>query len=61
MFYVLSDLHGRYDFYVKILKKVKFGKMDTLYVFGDLVDRGFEGLKNHRQQTKIQKETGGRK
>ena len=45
MTYVLSDLHGRYDLYVKMLEKIKFGKEDTLYILGDFVDRGDEGLK----------------
>ena len=45
MTYVLSDLHGRYDLYIKMLDKIKFGKEDTLYILGDCVDRGDEGLK----------------
>ena len=45
MNYVLSDLHGRYDLYIKMLDKIKFGKEDTLYILGDCVDRGDEGLK----------------
>jgi serine/threonine protein phosphatase 1 len=45
MTYVLSDLHGRYDLYIKMLEKIKFGKEDTLYILGDFVDRGDEGLK----------------
>ena len=45
MTYVLSDLHGRYDLYIKMLDKIKFRKEDTLYILGDCVDRGDEGLK----------------
>ena len=45
MTYVLSDLHGRYDLYVKMLEKIKFSKEDTLYILGDFVDRGTDGLK----------------
>lgn len=45
MTYVMSDLHGRYDFYIKMLEKIKFVKEDTLYILGDCVDRGDEGLK----------------
>lgn len=45
MTYVLSDLHGRYDLYIKILEKIEFSENDTLYILGDCVDRGDEGLK----------------
>ena len=45
MTYVLSDLHGRYDLYMAMLKKINFGDGDTLYILGDCVDRGDEGLK----------------
>ena len=45
MNYVLSDLHGRYELYIKMLDKIKFSKEDTLYILGDCVDRGEEGLK----------------
>ncbi len=45
MIYAMSDLHGRYDLYVKMLDKIKFSEKDTLYILGDFVDRGDEGLK----------------
>lgn len=45
MTYVLSDLHGRYDLYIKMLEKINFSEGDTLYILGDFVDRGDEGLK----------------
>ena len=45
MTYVISDLHGRYDLYSKMLKKINFSPNDTLYILGDFVDRGDEGLK----------------
>ena len=45
MTFVISDLHGSYDFYINMLEKIKFGKEDTLYILGDCVDRGDEGLK----------------
>ena len=45
MTYAISDLHGRYDLYLKMLDKIGFSKRDTLYVLGDCVDRGDEGLK----------------
>lgn len=45
MVYVMSDLHGCYDAYVKILKKISFSKEDILYILGDVVDRGPNGMK----------------
>jgi len=45
MTYCVSDLHGRYDLYMKLLKRLKLSEEDRLYILGDLVDRGPEGLK----------------
>lgn len=41
----MSDLHGCYDKYIKMLKKIKFNDNDTLYILGDIVDRGPDGIK----------------
>lgn len=40
MRYVISDVHGNYDLLVKLLKKVNFSKKDTLFVLGDVIDKG---------------------
>lgn len=40
MKYVVSDIHGNYELLVKLLKKIKFSKNDTLYVLGDVIDKG---------------------
>ena len=45
MIYVMSDLHGCYDKYKQMLKKIKFNSEDTLYILGDAVDRGDDGIK----------------
>ena len=45
MIYAMSDLHGCYDKYVKMLEKIKFNDKDTLYILGDIVDRGPDGIK----------------
>lgn len=42
--YVMSDIHGQYKSYRKMLNKIKFGKDDQLYVLGDVIDRGPDGL-----------------
>ena len=40
MIYVMSDIHGEYEKYQLMLKKIDFSDRDTLYVLGDVVDRG---------------------
>lgn len=45
MVYVMSDIHGCYDKYIKMLDKISFSKEDILYVLGDVVDRGSNGMK----------------
>ena len=38
--YVISDIHGEYDLFMKMLEKIKFQDIDTLYILGDILDRG---------------------
>lgn len=45
MIYAISDIHGCWDKYRKLLKKINFGLDDTLYVLGDVIDRGPDGFK----------------
>lgn len=45
MKYVMSDLHGEYDAFVQMLKKINFSKDDELYILGDIFDRGDEPIK----------------
>lgn len=45
MIYVMSDLHGEYDKYLAMLKKIKFSDDDELYILGDVVDRGQKPVK----------------
>ena len=40
MIYVMSDLHGCYQEYLKALKAIDFQDDDQLFVLGDVVDRG---------------------
>lgn len=40
MIYVMSDLHGEYEKYLSMLKKIAFSDRDSLYILGDVVDRG---------------------
>ena len=45
MHYVISDIHGCYDQYAKLLEEIQFGDEDVLYVLGDVADRGPEPVK----------------
>ena len=44
MIYTVSDLHGCYDKYQKLLETLNLGENDTLYVLGDVIDRGPKGF-----------------
>lgn len=43
--YVMSDLHGNYQAYQKMLKKIDFKMEDKLYILGDILDRGPNPIK----------------
>lgn len=45
MIYAVSDLHGCYDKYMKLLERLNMTSDDSLYILGDIVDRGSEGMK----------------
>ena len=45
MIFVVSDIHGSFDAYRRILSEIAFKSTDTLYVLGDVVDRGPDGIK----------------
>ncbi len=45
MTYVMSDLHGEYQKFLQMLEKISFSDEDTLYILGDIVDRGEEPVK----------------
>ncbi len=40
MIYAVSDLHGSFDKFKKLLKEIKFNDNDVMYVIGDIVDYG---------------------
>lgn len=45
MIYVMSDIHGEYGKFQEMLAKINFSDEDTLYVLGDVVDRGPEPIR----------------
>lgn len=44
MIYVCSDFHGDYRRYRSLLKELSQREWDTLYVLGDIIDRGPDGI-----------------
>ena len=42
--YVISDVHGHLDCFEAILEKINLQPDDRLYIFGDVIDRGFRGM-----------------
>ena len=45
MTYVISDIHGCYDKYIKMIDLIGLSDSDTLYVLGDVIDRGPDGIR----------------
>ena len=42
--YVMSDIHGLYDRYRKMLDIIHLKDSDQLYILGDVIDRGPDGI-----------------
>ena len=42
--YVMSDLHGEADLFHQMLQKINFADSDELYILGDVIDRGPDGI-----------------
>ena len=42
--YIMSDLHGAFDELNEMLELIQFSQEDTLYILGDVVDRGDNGI-----------------
>lgn len=43
--YIMSDIHGQYIAYSKMLNLIDFKDEDQLYVLGDVIDRGPDGIR----------------
>lgn len=44
MIYCMSDIHGEKDRFDKMLDLIHFSDSDTLYIIGDVIDRGPSGI-----------------
>lgn len=45
MIYVCSDIHGNYEKYIRIFETINFTDNDTIFILGDIVDRGNASIK----------------
>ena len=45
MNYVMGDIHGEYDKFIELIEKIQLKDTDTLYILGDIVDRGPHPIK----------------
>ncbi len=45
MNYVCADIHGRWDKYQAMLEDLNLGEDDKLYILGDVIDRGEDGIR----------------
>ena len=45
MRYVISDIHGEYELFVKLLDKIGFSDKDEMYICGDLIEKGRSSVK----------------
>ena len=52
MTYIMSDLHGNWGKYQDMLEKIAFSGIDQLYILGDVIDRGPDGVKILRDMMK---------
>ena len=43
--YAISDLHGQYEIFEKLLEHIDFSEDDSMYVLGDAIDRGPDGIR----------------
>lgn len=45
MTYFISDIHGEYDLFCKLLDHIGFCSCDTMVVLGDIIDKGPQSLR----------------
>ena len=45
MKYVISDIHGEFELFVSLIKHINFSNQDSLYVCGDIIDKGPQSVR----------------
>lgn len=44
MIYCMADLHGERELFLRMLEQIRFSDGDHLYILGDVIDRGPDGV-----------------
>ena len=44
MVYLISDIHGDYDLFLKLLKKINFCDNDKMIILGDMIEKGSKDI-----------------
>lgn len=45
MKYCLSDIHGEYELFVRLIEKINFSENDVMYVCGDIIEKGKDSVR----------------
>lgn len=45
MTYCVSDIHGEYDLFLRMLEKIGFSDSDRIIILGDIIDKGTQSVK----------------
>lgn len=45
MTYIISDIHGEYNLFLKLLQKIHFSNNDEMIICGDVIDKGQDSVK----------------
>ena len=45
MRYCISDIHGEYDLFIRLLEQIGFSDDDKMYVCGDIIDKGEDSVR----------------
>ena len=45
MDYCIADIHGNYDLFSRLMDKIRFSDADTLFVMGDIVEKGPDSIR----------------
>ena len=40
MRYIVSDIHGEYELFVRLLERISFSEEDEMFICGDVIDKG---------------------
>ena len=45
MRYCVSDIHGEYDLFLRLLQKIRFSDADEMLICGDIIDKGPDSVR----------------